>query len=120
MLAPQDWKAEWIGVPAEATVRKTVAYHAAETTLENDVKWVQVDLGAPTPIASVRLIPMRHDGRDGFGFPLRFKVEASASPDFAAPTVLADRTAADFPGPGVTPVSIPGRGTTARYVRAPP
>ena len=43
----------------------------------------------------------------GFGFPLRYKIEASDVPDFkSVVSVLADRTAADVANPGVVPVAV--------------
>jgi alpha-L-rhamnosidase len=119
LLHESDWSASrWIGGAATAPVwTDLIGYHAAETTDGNDVKWVQVDLGRPIPLTTVRLTPMRHAGKDGFGFPLRYKVEASDDPDFGHPVTVADRTGADQPNPGVTPVAFDAHGITARYVR---
>jgi alpha-L-rhamnosidase len=119
LLRETDWqRAQWIGattaVPGSSEL---IGYHAAETTDPNDVKWVQVDLGQSVPISTVRLYPMQHVGKDGFGFPLRFKIEASNDPDFTKPVVIADQTTSDFPGPGITPVSYAANKTPARYVR---
>ena len=122
LLRPADWQgAEWIGATAAAASGADgaglIGYHAAETTKEDDVKWVQVDLGKAFPLSAVRLLPMLHVGKSGFGFPLRFRVEAAAEADFQRPVVLADQTASDYPNPGVAPVSLAAHGITARYVR---
>ena len=119
LLQPADWQgAQWIGAQADTGTRADlIGYHAAETTDPDDVKWVQVDLGAEVPISAVRLQPMQHSGKNGFGFPWRFRVEAAAEPTFAAPIPLADQTVADFPNPGITPVSFAVPSLTARYVR---
>jgi alpha-L-rhamnosidase len=114
LLAPQDWQARWISPPGASSL---IGYHAAEATSENETKWVQVDLGTPQPISAVRLIPMDHAGRKGFGFPVRFKVEAGNDPDFQAATPLLNRTDQDYPSPGTAPVTASAQNVRARYVR---
>ena len=52
-----------------------------------------------------------------FGFPLRYKVEASADPAFKSSTTLADETLVDIARPGALPVEIDGRNTKARFIR---
>ncbi len=82
-------------------------------------KWVQVDLGAPRPFDEVRLVPARLPQRlhqEGYGFPVRFRVEVDDDPAFSQPRLLADHTHAPFPNPGFNPVTIPAGGT-ARFVR---
>jgi signal transduction histidine kinase len=83
--------------------------------------WVQVDLGEVTRIDWVALIPAQLDwrdiGRSAYGFPRRFRVDASNDPDFAEYTPIALYIDADFPDPGVSPVSLPAGGRAARYVR---
>ena len=122
ILQEADWQgAKWIGAsgaaaPAPANGASLIGYHAAEAQQQEE-KWVQVDLGKPVPISAVRLIPMQHAGKDGFGFPLRFRVEASNTADFQAPSVIADQTAADYPSPGIKPVVFAVNTVTARYVR---
>lgn len=92
----------------------TIAKDAATT------KWVQLDLGRAQAIDEVRLHaarPKDFPPRRGFGFPPRFRVEASASADFAQPATLAGWTEHDFPNPGENPVTIAARGVEARFVR---
>jgi signal transduction histidine kinase len=84
------------------------------------IKWVQVDLGRSLPLDEVRLIPSRP--RDwslvtGFGFPLRFRVEACDEPNFDVPLVLRSEEANDFRNPGENAVTVPCGGVTARFVR---
>ncbi|RYX86449.1 hypothetical protein EON83_01910 [bacterium] len=118
LLQPSDWTAQWLASPIASEVqRKAIGYHAAETTGQEDTKWVQVDLGAPMPLEAVRLHPMFHANRAGFGFPLRFKVEAANDAAFQAPTGIADQTASDFLNPGTRPVPFDAKGITARFVR---
>jgi hypothetical protein len=115
VISSDDWKANWIGTSKAG--RKARGYHAGQTARADDPKWVQVDLGRSQPLASIRLHPQRHEGKDGFGFPVRFKVEAANDPDFKEPTLIADLTAADFPNPGLNPVAFDAKGSAARYVR---
>ena len=120
VLRDADWQgAKWVGATAVAGASGDglIGYHAAETQQQDDVKWVQVDLGRPVPISGVHLYPMQHAGREGFGFPLRFTVETADDADFTHPAVIADRTAADYPNPGVAPVSFDAHGVSARFVR---
>ncbi len=95
-------------------------YHSAISTKQDDAKWVQVDLGKKSLLSQVVLHPCSDDFNgigDGFGFPVRFKVEASDDAAFATGvTVIADETAKDFANPRIAAVSY-GAGAAARYVR---
>ncbi len=96
-------------------------YHSQIEPRADRVKWVQVDLGAPTEISRVVLIPC-HDTFNnigaGFGFPPRYKIEASDDATFATGViVLVDRTDADHPHPGIQPQSFVVPSMTKRYVR---
>ena len=118
VLDAADWPGSWISAKDAATpARKSIGYHAGETKQEDELKWVQVDLGQSWPLAAIRLHPMQHAGKDGFGFPLRFRVEVADDAGFAQSTMLADHTAADFPNPGLKPVSFDAKGAKARFVR---
>lgn len=123
ILSAKDWGgAQWIGAPVQAQAQAVNAragrgYHAAEAARPDELKWVQLDLGQPRPISAIRLYPARHEGKDGFGFPVRFKVEASNDPDFKDARLIADQTAADVPNPGIKPLEFDAKGVTARYVR---
>ncbi len=96
-------------------------YHSAVASSQDTPKWVQVDLGSNTPIERVILHPCFdtfNNIGEGFGFPLRYKVEACDTPDFTAGViVIADRTQADAPKPNVTPQEFVTNGVNARYVR---
>ncbi|MDB5306172.1 MAG: coagulation factor 5/8 type domain protein [Gemmataceae bacterium] len=109
-----------LGPPLGPERSSTNGYHAEISPVSDAVKWVQVDLGSDRPLDEVRLVPARPSDfpdRGGFGFPVRFKVEAAAGPEFRAPVVLLDSSAADFLSPGDGLVVIPARGVTARHVR---
>lgn len=110
-----------LGLPLEAVPSPSNGYHSLEQESRPDaVKWVQVDLGRSLPLDEVRLIPSRP--RDwalvsGFGFPLRFRVEASDDPAFAKPTLLRAEDTNDFRNPGENAVTVPCEGVTARFIR---
>ena len=87
----------------------TQGWHSVMEPNPDTVKWVQADLGASADLRRVVLRPC-HDTfnqiGDGFGFPVRFRVEASDDPAFKNGVhTVADRSAADVPNPGVAPVS---------------
>jgi mono/diheme cytochrome c family protein len=103
-------------------------YHSAVADTQDTVKWVQVDLGASVEIDRVWLLPASdpYNGiGDGFGFPVRFKVEVSDDPEFRTGVKLAwirydVSFMADFPNPGLTPFSTGGSkddGIAGRHVR---
>ena len=80
---------------------------------------MQVDLGEPVEIA---LVVGTHDSYnnigDGFGFPVRYKLEASNDAKFAGDTVLiADLTGVDQRNPGIAPQHFKSNGAKRRYVR---
>jgi hypothetical protein len=96
-------------------------YHSGIEATPNQSKWVQVDLGRPYALDSIRLVPARPvDFADtpGFGFPARYRIDLSNEPSFRESRTLVDRTDADATNPGDTTVvvSVPGK-ATARYVR---
>ena len=79
--------------------------------------WVQVDLGEVRPVGLIGLVPARSVIEAGYGFPVRFRVEISAVPDFSPGEIVANLTAEDFPHPGVLPVVVNAAGRPARFVR---
>lgn len=95
-------------------------YHSAVGAEENGVKWVQVDLGRQTAIQRVVLAPCDDDFNNigaGFGFPVRFRVEAGNDPAFAGDALcLSDQSGADYPNPRNVPQGFANH-ATARYVR---
>ncbi|MDZ4288987.1 MAG: discoidin domain-containing protein [Prosthecobacter sp.] len=95
-------------------------WHSAIETTPDHTKWVQVDLGRQQRLQEVRLIPAHprdYPDRFGFGFPKRFKVEASNDKDFTSPTMLFDATGQDFLNPGDNAVAFPAAAIEARFVR---
>jgi hypothetical protein len=73
-------------------------YQSHSATEQQTTKWIQVDLGEVRNIETVRLVPAvpTNDAPvPGFGFPVRFKIEASNDPEFGASIILLDQTGAD-------------------------
>jgi len=126
LLRPQDWRGRWIGTPRAFSLtdpgkahrfNRPLGYHAKLADLEDEVKWIQLDLGESQPVDTVRLHPLNHDGVKGFGFPLRFRIQAADDPTFTASTDIADHTQADYPAPGFFVQSFPSNGVSGRYLR---
>jgi mono/diheme cytochrome c family protein len=103
-------------------------YHSSISKVQDATKWVQVDLGAHAEIDHVTLLPCYDDFNaigPGFGFPVRFKVEASDDPEFKTGVALLwkrhDETFMnDFKNPGLSPFTTGGTkddGIAGRYVR---
>jgi mono/diheme cytochrome c family protein len=102
------------------TAGRTQGWHSNLEEVQNTTKWVQIDLGTSTDLKQIILHPC-HDNYnqigDGFGFPLRFKVEISDDASFEkGVTVIADQSAQDFTNPGIKPVAFDTHGS-ARHVR---
>lgn len=103
-------------------------YHSEVSPTQDQTKWVQVDLGERVESLRVSLLPCYDDFNSigaGFGFPVRFKVEASDDPEFksnvAQFTNLHDQKPdADFKNPGTKPYltnGANGASIAGRYVR---
>jgi len=109
-----------LGAPVRARHPPGNGYHSAIAERDDEAKWVQIDFGREVPIDEVRLFaaaPIDFPARSGFGFPVRFRVEAGADSALSEPVVLGDFTSADFTNPGASPVCVPAQGVAARYVR---
>ncbi len=109
--------------PTGELANHTLGYHSQIEAKPEVTKWVQVDLGEDLPIEYVILFAAHHTygghSGPGWGFPVRFKVEASTAADFSTDVkLIADQTPADFPSPGDVPLALSApAGTQARYVR---
>ena len=104
-------------------------YHSQISLKQDAEKWVQVDLGAVRELDRVVLAGCHDDFNNigaGFGFPVRYKIEAANDAAFAEQTwLILDRDSEDTPNPGVAPQDISvcgcltddGSAVKARYVR---
>ena len=101
------------------TQSSAYGYHSAIARSADEVKWMQVDLGDVRTLKEIVLRPCHDDFAGiggGFGFPVRFRVEASMEPAFAPSITIVDHTGSDFPNPDISPVVLPVTGG-ARFIR---
>lgn len=94
-----------------------LGYQAPGAAKDDEVRWVQIDLGQTQPIDRVKLFPMTDWGTTSQGFPARFRIETSDDPKFGTATMIADHTGADDPDPGNIVGIFPAGGASGRYVR---
>ena len=114
-------KGEWMAATPASSYR---AYRSKSAQTADAPTWVQIDLGLSHPIDSVKVYPANerlYPGRDeyyaGEGFPVRFKIEVSDSPDFHETKAVVDHTADDFPNPQGTIQQYQAGGVQGRYLR---
>ena len=95
-------------------------FHSETIADQDEAHHLQIDLGQSHPIDAIILLPVHlpalGEKGEGYGFPLRFKIELSDNPDNSFQP-LAEYTAQDFRNPGRYPVKIPTRGAEGRFVR---
>jgi signal transduction histidine kinase len=77
---------------------------------------MQVDLGGIQDLDAVALVPAYVASKWAYGFPLRYRVEASMTEDFVESLTIVDRSARDQEPPR-GPVYIPTKTLRCRYVR---
>jgi hypothetical protein len=92
-------------------------YHSQVATSQDEVKWVQLDLGEILTVDEIRLFGADEYCFEDFGFPHRFRVEVSSDEEFKISNVIGDYTRNDFDRPGSDPVVIEGGGVLCRFVR---
>ena len=120
-LVALDKQLESLRKQSKTSNRPEFGYHS-QISAEQDVsKWVQVDLGQAQSIEQVTLIGTSDNFNnigDGFGFPVRYIIQASSDTTFeSGVTVVANKTKADEPNPGVAPLHFKPPSFNARYVR---
>ena len=96
-------------------------WHSAIAASDDARKWVQVDLGASQAIDHIVLAGAFDEFAGigaGFGFPRRFRIEASDDPEFGVGVhAVAVHDGADYSNPGIVPQTFTAGGTVARFVR---
>jgi hypothetical protein len=108
---------------AETMAKKGEAfgYHSSIEVNQEAAKWVQVDLGRPVLLRKIVLHPARDDFNrigDGFGFPIRYKVEVAGDADFTSNVrSLINQKDVDVVNPGITPQSFELSDVQAQFVR---
>ena len=120
-LVALDKQLESLRKQSKTSNRPEFGYHSQISAGQDVSKWVQVDLGQAQSTEQVTLIGTSDNFNnigDGFGFPVRYKIEASSDTTFeSGVTVVADKTKADEPNPGVAPLHFKSPNLNARYVR---
>ena len=93
--------------PAKKPNAAAFGYHSQISLTPDAEKWVQVDLGASREIDRIVFVGCHDDFNNigaGFGFPLRYRIEASDDAEFRNGVMLVDdRTQEDVSNPGVKP-----------------
>jgi len=93
-------------------------FNSGPIASQEEAHWVQLDLGKDCPIDAIVAVPVHAEAvLDGYGFPLRFKIEISSGATMQDPVLLVDQTKEDVPNPGKYPMVFHPVKTTARYVR---
>ncbi|MDA1231010.1 MAG: DUF1553 domain-containing protein [Planctomycetota bacterium] len=102
--------------------RPEYGYHSQIAATIDAEKWVEVDLGRDVELSSIILHPCHDEFAGigaGFGFPVRFRIEAFTAAQRAAggsPEILLDAANNDASNPGISPVTTECH-VTAHYVR---
>ena len=106
---------------ASQGVRPEYGWHSAIENSQETRKWVQIDLGQSVALDRVVLAGVWDDFNGigaGFGFPVRFRIEASDDAAFGGePLIIAAQDLEDFRNPGTAPQSFPASGKKGRYLR---
>jgi hypothetical protein len=101
--------------------RPQYGWHSSISKTQNTIKWVQVDFGMARVLDHLRIIPAYDTYAGigaGFGFPLRYKVEAAEDADFKTGVrLLRDATAQDQPNPKTREVIVEVGGAPVRFIR---
>lgn len=116
-----DEQIKTLGKAVSSNPGAEFGYHSTVSVSNDTPKWVQVDLGVNTPIERIILHPCFdtfNNIGEGFGFPIRYKIEACDTPEFREGAVqVADLTKADVANPKLIPQEFVTHGVNARYVR---
>ena len=91
-------------------------FHSGFAGKAESLRWVQVDLGAEMDLESVIVVPAVLGGAEAYGFPSRFRVDASNDALFAESVTLLDHSHEDAPSM-LAPWHMQARGVKARFVR---
>jgi len=111
-----------LGMPVTMEKSPTKGYASAVTNyLNQEEKWIEVDLGEEHAIDEVRLFPVVSGNFETPGlhsFPRRWKIELANDPGFKDPVLINQALKSNTPGyPGRCPFSVPAFGQRGRYLR---
>jgi alpha-L-rhamnosidase len=112
-----DWQGRWITDPGLLRwVRPHLGYRSKDADSTDARKWIQVDLGSPYPIETIRFLALRHTVGERLGFPPRFEVAVASRADMSDAVVVEDHTGEDF-NQWVNTIEVPAGGIQGRFVR---
>jgi uncharacterized protein len=97
----------------------TAAYESRPAKTDDEVRWIQIDLGSGKKIDGIKLLPkvVPWGYVSSEGFPSRFKIEVSDDPDFKSSVMYLDQTREDFRDPFDEVCTFSGKQVNARYLR---
>ena len=97
----------------------TPAYTSKIAQKDDEIRWVQIDLGERKKIDGIKLLPKVQTWGyvASVGFPLRFKIEVSDDPAFKNAIVYEKWIREDFRDPGDEICTFSGKEASGRYVR---
>ncbi len=97
----------------------TSVYQSKPAQKDEEIRWIQVDLGEKKKIDGVKLLPkvIPWGYVQSEGFPSRFKIEVSDDPEFKASIMYENQTREDFKDPYDEIVTFSGKEVNARYIR---
>jgi len=91
-------------------------FHSGFAPRQDSIRWAQVDLGKEYALDEVIVIPAMLGSMEAYGFPHRFRVDASNDPLFGESITLLDQTGSDVSST-LAPWRIDAKKAMARYVR---
>ncbi|MEO1994814.1 MAG: DUF1553 domain-containing protein, partial [Planctomycetaceae bacterium] len=107
-------------VAADQAKSPSNGFHSNFAKRPDTSKWFQLQFDTPVTLDSLELIPAYPTDwkpTPGFGFPVRYVIEASDTADFSDARVVWDRRQADVANPGNRAVRIPFPKLTTRCLR---
>lgn len=98
-----------------------LGFHSETIHTQFEEHHIQIDLREERLIDSIVLMPVvlptLGPAGEGYGFPMRFKIEVSKTEERDDFQLIADHTKSDFENPGRYPVRFAADGITGRYLR---
>ncbi len=97
----------------------TPAYESTPAQNDEEIRWVQIDLGGKKKINGIKLLPkvVPWGYVQSEGFPSRFKIEVSDDPAFNVSIVYENQSREDFKDPYDEICTFSGKEVYGRYVR---
>ena len=97
----------------------TATYESKIAQKDEEIRWVQLDLGEKKKIDGIKLFPKVNPWGyvQSEGFPARFKIEVSDDPDFKTSVMYENRTREIFQDPYDAVCTFNGKEVNARYIR---